>query len=168
MPPMPSAPWETDDADRMPYGCDTFDTCPVGDRDIMSDEWEAACGRPRCGGRMYDEYGRRDGCPGCRHCEPPDHECKPYGWGIERFEREDILSRARQLIHWWGAVSVEPLGWQRARELAFRWSGYDAALERQSKRAWDALCDCCETHGEAAARYAAWCERRGLRKRPKS
>lgn len=137
-------------------------------------------GRPRrrctcgyldaCG--EYEDYARYGppGCrpklrdfAGCKGCDPVDHESKPYGWGIERFEREETLRRARQLQHWW-PLTCE-LTWQRARELAFAWDGYDARLQRTSDRVWYALCECCSSHSEAVRRYGEWAARRWLSRR---
>lgn len=157
----------TDDADRMNGPRDTFDSCPVGDRDIMNDEWEMACGRPKCGGPYY-EYGYNSGCLGCRHCNPPDHEAKPYGWGVETWEQDAILGRARQMfICWVGSVTADSPDWIHVRDLAFRWSNFDRGLLRRSNRVWSALCEYSETHPEAVERYAAWCGRNGLAKRKK-
>jgi hypothetical protein len=160
-----------------------FDECPVGDRDIMSDEWEMACGTPRCGGPQRDEYGQNTGCPGCRHCDPPDHECKPYGFGIERSE-DPALQRANEAV--WAIVNQRPEGkctsawvstWGMSKgrfnggprwadaDFAYRdflrrfWSRQSERRLRHSDIVWDRLCDECQTHGEAVEKYKAWATR---------
>lgn len=151
------------------------DECVARDEDNYGRERRCTCGfRAAAEDAQYYRVTKEemqhlwDSFPGCRGCDPVDAECKPYGWGIEKFEQEAMLNRARQLKHWWSpAVSVEPIDWEYAKTLAFRWSGFDYALLRMSERVWDGLCDCCETHREALAKYAAWCKRRGLTKKAK-
>lgn len=158
----------TDNADRMPYGCDTFDSCPVGDRDIMNDEWDGD--RPKCGG-----YGT---CEGCRRCCPPDHESKPYGWGIERFE-DPVLARANaeaiaerdRLTPKYTSAWVETWGMRAGywphhslptfdrefRDLLWKhYSRQSLRRLRHSDIVWNRLCDECGTHPEAVKRYSRW------------
>jgi hypothetical protein len=171
----------TDDADRCELA--TFDECPVGDRDIMNDEWEMACGMPKCGGRS--EFSGYGGCNGCRHCDPPQCDSKPYGWGIESFE-DPALQRANEEVKrerertgfgmytsafvsdsWLsrGALVSQPWGWWIDRR-DFLWRSYsrhDKRREAKSNRVWDRLCDECATHAEAVEKYTAWAERAASR-----
>lgn len=155
----------------------SFDSCPVGDRDIMSDEWEMACGTPKCGGRC--EYGSYGGCEGCRHCDPVQYDSKPYGFGIESFE-DPALQRANEEVKreqertgfglytsaftsdsWLsrGALVSLPFNhvWRERRDFLRRcYTTHDEARERQSNHVWDVLCDECDTHTEAVQRYTDW------------
>lgn len=158
----------------------------LADEDIArdEDEWDAWHGAPKCGGPVYEGREQVGGCPGCRHCDPPDHECKPYGWGIERFE-DPALARANEAM--WAEIDrrggckytsavcgIETWGlfagrWSGPRptdaDVAFRdlcwrvWTSHNPSLERAARRKWDRLCDCCQTHRQAVERYSRWAER---------
>ena len=150
----------TDDADRMPFGCDSFDTCPVGDRDIMSDEHDFACGSPKCANRdgipcCCDYEGRFVG-PGCRHCNPVDFEAKPYGWQIERFESRLVDRLRRELF---ATAVVTGLTFDQIRTAAVAWSGFSRRREKHSDIVWERLCCECQTHTEAVEKYTAWARR---------
>lgn len=155
----------TDDADRMPYGCEGF---ALGDDyDPM---YEGPGDDPRCGGPVYRED-HNVGCPGCRECCPPDHECKPYGFGIETFE-DPALAEANHFVNtrycMAGSMYRVP-GWSETAAARFgerdrRWkanSTHDARRLRRSNRVWDRLCDECETHGEAVEKYETWAAKNG-------
>jgi hypothetical protein len=78
----------TDDSDRWLAGHETtFDYDPAPDCDDDYDRGGPNCAREWNGWRgcCCDHEGKFVG-PGCRACNPPDHEGKPYGWGIERSE----------------------------------------------------------------------------------
>jgi hypothetical protein len=134
----------TDDADRMPYGCDTFDADPYSDYDPM-----------------YSDDGIGDG---------PDHECKPYGWGIESFEDPALTEAnvyAGGLVRLAGSMYRSPGGWSETMDARMadrnaRWaanSKHNTRLERASDRAWDRICDESATHAEAVAKYTRWADR---------
>ena len=168
----------TDDSDRMISWCETFDSDPVGDRDIMHDD--APGDGPSCGGRRY-EHGHNYGCQGCRKCSPPDSEYRPYGWQIEKFE-DPGLERANLAA--WAELDKRPAGkytsawvsdWGMSRgryapptlspsDRAFRdlcwaaWTQHDAQLAAAAEAFWALLCDECETHKEAADRYSDWAD----------
>ena len=158
----------TDDADRMIGGCDTF--APGDDYDPMYADAPGG-GSYKCGRGPYrdtpcccDDDGQFVG-PGCRHCNPPDHEGKPYGFGIERFDSPEWqearrhFNRVRSLVfglpatahpvmdygHWLAAWAVKA-GWSERRQ-------------RHSDIVWDRLCEECETHTEAVEKYEAWAKR---------
>jgi hypothetical protein len=145
----------TDDAEAYGYaGCEPFG--PNEDYDPM---YEGFGDRPKCGGSSLNEYDQREGCPGCRHCDPVDPECQPYGWGVERFESDAALRLARELR----ATSLIITGRQLDRDdpcesqrLALKWTGFNFRLEACAERLWNRLCDVCKTHGEAVAHYTRW------------
>lgn len=103
--------------------------------------------------------------PGCRDCNPPNHEDKPYGFGIETFDSpewkdaREHFQRVRSLIfgipsdahpildygHWLNAWAVN--------------AGWSARRLKHSDIVWDRLCVACETHTEAVAKYEAWARR---------
>lgn len=89
------------------YGVPTDDSARdyTGTMDEFgSDECDADDGwrgGPKCAresndwrGCGCDHTGRYVG-PGCRECNPPDWDGKPYGWGLERFE-DPALERANR------------------------------------------------------------------------
>ena len=136
----------TDDAYARGYtGCDPF--LPGEDYDPM---YEGFGGEPKCGECF------RDNGVGCRHCYPPDHEAKPYGFGVETFEHEPSQRLARELQASWPLTGGGQLCRLRALELARKWAGFSYRRLRHSEIVWSRLCDECETHGEAAERYTAW------------
>jgi hypothetical protein len=143
----------TDDADLMVGGCDTFDSDPAPDFDGM--EYDDYRGGPKCGGCGTDDNGRWIG-PGCRHCFPPDHECKPYGFGIERWDFEPRMRLVRELS---ATAWFTGLTWDQCRECATKWSGFSNRRLRHSNKVWDRLCDECETHTEAVEKYEQWAKR---------
>lgn len=145
----------TDDDTRADFAgnyAETFDADGVGDRDPMYDD--APSGGPKCGGCGLDDEGRWVG-PGCRHCCPVDHECKPYGFGIERWEHDGYLRLRRELA---GSI-IAPMSWEQAGRCALKWSGFSVRRERHSDIVWDRICDESETHDEAVERYTAWARR---------
>lgn len=151
----------TDDAESRFYtGCEPFG--PGEDRDPMHDDAPNGNGY-RCGRGDFrdipccvDDDGKFIG-PGCRHCNPVDHECKPHGWGFERFESKDVY----RLINEWRCnfpVTVGreyPAGPEWFRR-ACEWTGFNFRLERCSDRMWEKCCNECETHTEAVERYTRW------------
>lgn len=146
----------TDDADRWLTGHDrcfgTGDDIP--DYDGM--EYDDYRSGPKCGGCCLDGDGYLiPGHPGCRHCNPPDHEAKPYGFGIERWDCEAVMQLVRELR------SHARLGLCREIDsaTACRWVGFSLRRERHSDRVWERLCVECETHSEAKERYEQWARR---------
>jgi hypothetical protein len=92
--------------------------------------------------------------------DPVDHECCPYGWGVERFEWQPAYRLIREWRANWavtvgGSYPAGPEWFDRA----LGWTGFDFDLARKAGRVWDCLCGCCETHTEAIARYARWAKR---------
>jgi hypothetical protein len=104
--------------------------------------------------------------------DPIQWDCKPYGFGIDRFE-DPALQEANEYAA--GKVLlafsmyqpvVDPCGKDYGLVSAARmeirnqrWaanSRHDKALERQSDQEWDRLCDECQTHREAVERYTRW------------
>lgn len=132
----------TDDADRMPYGCDEFG--PNDDYDPM-----------------YSDDGIGAG---------PDHEAKPYGWGIESFE-DPALQEANEYVHSRVRLAYSmyrtPSDWYETQDARMadrnaRWkanSRHDKSLERRSDRLWSYLCGECETHAEAVEKYSVWADK---------
>ena len=156
----------TDDADRMLWGCDTFG--PNEDYDPMYSDGPGN-NPPRCGGHIINEWGESEGCPGCRHCNPPDVESKPYGWGIESFEDPALAEANRAVAHRpvLNGSLYRPLAreggtgrWRLLRPLRDaiwdRTSRHSRKLAEASEHLWWRLCDECETHQEAKEKYAAW------------
>ena len=144
----------TDDADRMVYGCDTFDG--YNDHDPMYDDGPSST--YRCGRGPYrdipccvDDDGKFVG-PGCKHCNPVDHEAQPRKWGFCRYENDAACYLRR-------SVSTSAL-LGLCREIdyttACEWLGFDFRVERASERVWEKCCNECETHTEAVARYTRW------------
>lgn len=139
----------TDDADRMPYGCDEF---------APGDEYDP----------MYSD-------------DAPSHDDKPYGWGIETFEDpalveanramwsrmaqrcQNVYTSAGNYLETWGMYAGRPKSvYPTADDIEYRnmllraWTKRCPKLQRCSDRVWAALCDRCETHAEAVAKYSKW------------
>ena len=119
---------------------------------------------PKCGRGPYsdipcccDDEGKYVG-PGCRYCNPPDHENKPYGFGIETFEHNPSLRLANELCLN-GPVAFGWMSRPSALTFARLWTGFSYRRLRHSDRVWDQLCDDCETHEEAKAKYETWAKR---------
>lgn len=179
----------TDDADRWLTGHEsTLDYDPVPDHDGL--EYDDLHRGPKCGGRVFTEDGEYVGCPGCKHCDPVDPENKPYGFGIEKFE-DAALARANEVcraavasrvtncytsawVETWGMFAGRGLHHKvgattdadRAlRDVCWRfWTKWSARRWTHSERVWGRLCDECQTHTEAVARYSAWARRAITRK----
>jgi hypothetical protein len=89
----------TDDSDRECTGT-MQEFGPGDDYDPMYDD--APGGSFKCGRGYYgtpcclDEDNKFVG-PGCRHCCPVDHECKPTGFGIEKFEDPAMDAANREM-----------------------------------------------------------------------
>ncbi len=156
----------TDDADRD-YTGTMAEFAPGDDYDPMysSDERGPRCatgeGFPCC---CDQNTGAFIG-PGCRECNPPDHECKPYGFGIETFDSPEWAEARRHFAAMRTLVFGLPADahpimdyghWLRAWAIDAGWS---ETRSECSERLWDRLCDTCETHTEAKAKYEAWARR---------
>lgn len=162
---------------------DSFDDDPGGDYDPMYDGHGSDA--PKCGGRLRETSwgGLEGGCPGCKHCDPVDYECKPYGFGIESFE-DPALAEANAAMWaeidkrgagkytsaWledWGMYagrslkSIRPTKADRElRDFCWRfWSKHSKRRERHSNIVWERICNECETHTEAVTKYKAWAKR---------
>lgn len=189
----------TDDANRDTSGTmrsfgagDDYDPMYEGPGDAPKcarewNDWRVCC---------CDDAGKFVG-PGCRECNPPDHENKPYGWGIERFEdpaleaaNQEMRTRRPQALYtsagayartYWGRhrdgrmmmddnarpvmrVTIDEPAFAldtEMRDVIWRaWSKWDRKLWGRSERLWDRLCDTCETHTEAKAKYEKWAQKR--------
>lgn len=160
----------TDDADRDVTGTmDTFDSDPTPDFDGMEYadlHSDYKCARRGEFGDMIpcccDEGGKFVG-PGCRHCCPVDHECKPYGFGLETFDAPAWAEARAHFRSVWrfvtGQFDAHPMDWMH---LIRKWAiadGWNERLWKCSERKWDRLCDECETHAEAVAKYTAWAKK---------
>lgn len=152
----------TDDADRWLSGHErTFDCGDVPDFDGM--EYDDLHSDFKCASTGAD--GQRFPCccdwegkfvgPGCKHCNPVDHEAKPYGWGLERFECNEAYRVLREVS------SHASLGLCRSINLrtACAWVGFNFHVEGCSDRVWDRLCETCETHTEAVEKYTRWAKK---------
>lgn len=136
----------------------------LADEDIARDEYDG----PKCGG-----------CPGCRHCDPVDNECKPYGWGVEKFE-DPALAAANEEArreserhglgmytsafvsdNWYSRGCLISPPWNRDyRDFLWRaWSKWSARRWRHSEIVWERICNEAETHRLAVERYTAWAKR---------
>lgn len=134
----------TDDLGLSPEFADGY-----SDYDPM---YEGPGDGPKCGGCCLDHDGRFIG-PGCRHCNPPDHEAKPYGFGIETFDNGPRLRLQQELrvTAWFTGLT-----WDQVNRCATDWSGFSRRRLRHSNIVWDRLCDECETHTEATEAYVRW------------
>ena len=161
---LTNAGWDATYADSEESGPDE---CIAREEDARGGNRRCTCGRHDAyhDGRDGDprEFNYED-IPGCRGCDPVDHECKPYGWGIEHFEdpalqvaNEDVNARwfggpYQQLDYWPAKKPLRDAIWARL-------SRHNAKREAQSERLWERLCDECQTHGEAVKKYTAWAEK---------
>lgn len=143
------------------------------DEDIARDESDYDClhGSPKCGGPLRETpWGWEGGCPGCRRCDPVDHECKPYGFGFERFEdpalteanrainnRQDAVCGAYSL-HWHGKGGCWKMFRPERDRLWEALTTQNRKLTVASDRKWFVICDRAETHGEAVRLYREWAE----------
>jgi hypothetical protein len=156
----------TDDADRVNFAgnyAETFDADPSPDFDGM--EYDDYRTGPKCGGPRYidqmtaNDYtdGRNVGCLGCRHCCPPDADAIPTGF--EPWDRPDfnrVRSSLISLARLGYALSPHPIDCPAGRACFLRMIGHNVRLQRAARRKLDIICDECETHSEAVARYEAW------------
>ena len=102
---------------------------------------------------------------GCKNCNPVDGECKPTGFGIERYE-DPALQPANDYAAslWIGGPYQNYSAWPGLRKDARdrRWAEttqHDADLYRRSERVWDGICGFAKNHAEAVRRYEAWVKR---------
>lgn len=148
----------TDDADAMLNPCDTFAPgdsaykCGHGEfREIpCCCDWE---------GRLIP------GHPGCRHCNPPDYELKPTGFGIERFDSPEWAAARRHfgvmrsLVFGLPADAHPVVDYGHWLDAWACKAGWSARRLKHSERVWDRLCGECVSHSEAKAKYEAWAKR---------
>ena len=152
----------TDDADRVSFAgkyAETFDADPAPDFEGLEyDDYRTgpkcqdADGRPCC----LDRDGRYVG-PGCRHCCPPDAEA--IDSGFERWDRPDFYRVTReQLMLAAMGYALDPRGIHNPAGAILRDTmiGHNRRLQAAARRKIDIICDECETHHEAVARYEAW------------
>lgn len=141
----------TDDSNEWLFGHETtFDYDPAPDFEGM--EYDDFRRGPKCGGPGFQD---RDtyvpGCPGCGCCDPVSGEDKPYGWGLEPSECDDVLRIARELR---GNIFLPEKfnhGGPDAFALAVKWSGFNVRLSACSDRKWERICD--------RAEYTRWAEK---------
>lgn len=151
----------TDDADRVTSGA-MEEFAPGDDYDPMYAGYERG---PKCANRdgvpcCCDPHTGKFVGPGCRHCNPPDHEGKPYGFGIETFDSPEWAEARRHFFGVWrfatGQFDAHQMDW---RHLLKRWAtdaGWSERRLKCSDRVWDRLCDTCDTHTEAVEKYERW------------
>ncbi len=109
----------TDDSDRWLSGHETtFEYDPVPDFDDGPSS-EFRCGRGPLGIPCCRDDDGAVVSDGCRHCNPPDYEGKPYGWGLERFE-DPALERANCEVKAMRPVALYTTAGAYARE---EWTG---------------------------------------------
>ena len=135
----------TDDLDAaVNPPCDSFDFDPVPDYEGMEyDDWHRA---PKCGGAEFENGDQVGGCPGCRHCFPPDPEA--IHTGFEVYDRPDFYrvgSELRMLAAM--GYALDPRDFAAGREYHRRAVGFNARLLRAAERKLDRICDESETHG---------------------
>lgn len=111
----------TDDADRMPYGCDTFDTDPYSDYDPMY--------------AGPEDYTFRDSL----------FDAMPHGFRLHRFEYPELMRcqrNVRTLV--WAGVLPEANGRDVIRDsLRADAATYSPARERAAEIFWEHLVDSC-------------------------
>jgi hypothetical protein len=153
--------WDAaDDADRAYFAGDpnaTFDYDPTPDWEGMEyDDWHAA---PKCGGAEYPDGRDRVnvGCPGCRHCFPPDYDAIPTGfdpWEVPGYARvRDELWFAARLGY---ALPPHPIDCPAGYAALLRMVNFNARLAAAAEFKLARICERCETHPEAKAEYEAW------------
>lgn len=149
----------------------------LADEDVVRDEDNWPSEGPDCGGRGFEfmdgQWEKVTGCSGCRHCDPVDHEAKPYGWDIERFEDAALTEANIATSGAWIGGPYRSLagvsytlnghtwcGSHFNRELRDaiwdRLSTWSESMWQKSERVWDRICDRSQTHGEAVERYTTW------------
>jgi hypothetical protein len=141
----------SDDEDRDNY-VGAYGPCFMGDddRDIMNDEYDMACGEPRCGGcYRYTQYG-------CRHCSAPDAEA--INSDLEIYDCPAFQPRLREL---WMLASIGYAlcpTWNEAgrAHLERTVPGFNPRLSDAANNLIRRLCDRLETHGEVLEAYEAW------------
>jgi hypothetical protein len=124
-------PWmaeRTDEADDLGLSPEF-----LMDEDIGRDPNEYPSGGPRCGGPVFEGGAQVGDCPGCRHCDPPDRECKPYGWGIESFEDPALAEANRRCHSCWVGGPYRRLGCPRATRDAL-WRRLSTHSRRDQRR----------------------------------
>lgn len=136
----------TDDADRMPYGCDEFG--PADDYDPM---YEGFGDEPKCGGCW------RDNGNGCRHCSPVDFEA--INTGCEIYDNPEFYRVRNEL--WMLAYlgyALDPSGRENPAGRAYleRAIGYNRKMNHAVHHKLWQICDRAETHGQAVAEFEAW------------
>ncbi len=156
----------TDDADRDFTGTmEEFE--PGDDYDPMYEG--PGSGGYKCGRGDFgdipcccDDNGKFVG-GGCRHCCPVDHECKPYGFGLEPHDSPAWEEARRFFRAEWrfltGLNDAHPVDHM---DMIRKWAvdgGWNHRLYRASERKWERLCDECETHEEAVTKYTRWAKR---------
>lgn len=142
----------TDDSDRANFSggyCETFDYDP--------DPWYDDDPAPKCGGSCQNEWGEETGCPGCRHCFPPDSEA--IHTGFETWDRPDFWAARRELnmlADMGYALRPDPFGCSNGWAYFLRVIGFDARLLRAAEHKLARICDRAETHADAVREYERW------------
>ncbi len=141
------------------------------DEDIARDEDNYGRARRCTCGRLaaLEDYDRspfgenfpHEAFAGCRGCDPVDHECKPYGFGVELSEDES-RNFAGRIFHPGYASAMICAGWlTRPLQEEMRRQATTVNLLRleASWLVWDRSCDESESHRQAVERYKAWAKR---------
>lgn len=152
----------TDDSDRANFigsYADEYDPAP--DFEGMEyDDWHKT---PKCGGPRYPDsesqyaVAANAGCPGCRHCFPPDFEA--IHTGFETWDRPDFWrarSTQNMLADIGYALRPHPIDCPNGWACFLRTIGFDARLHRAANCKLASICERAETHADALEEYKSW------------
>lgn len=131
-------------------------------------------------GSDYDIMNTRD----YEREDAPQYDDKPYGWGFDQHEDPALAEANRAMwdrirqrnlntytsagsyLETWGMFAGKPTSpCATVADIEFRdfcyrvWTKRNARLEACSGRVWSGLCDRCDTHAEAVAKYTAWADK---------
>lgn len=154
----------------MMFSDDTYDFGGPADAGYRGDDMDQmdldspyGCARCTCGrqANRYDRDFDSHAFAGCRGCDPVMHDCKPHGFGIERFEDPALLeANERSRLEWRGGPYQRlPMSREERDAIWKRNSVQSLRRLRHSEIVWDRLVDSCETHSEAVEKYKRWAKR---------